>query len=274
MDLHQVKLNLTPKQMKQMAKGRPTQVKADQLNDGKILVSLDKVNYRRYKRAKNNKTGFRVVMNAQMIEGSGFADVLRAVKSGAQKLGAVAVPYVKNLAKSLLPGVRNDINAGLNTGVNFVADKLKSGLSPILGNDITNELIDKGSASVKGFAKDKLDQAQGYLQGLGMKRGQQYKMYGGKLSFDWKKMANILKPIAQIAAPVLASSVGGPAAGVAASMLTDALVGNGAPPLLYHARPNAGKVLPLPKKKTGKKKINGAALMPMGKGRGGALFPM
>jgi hypothetical protein len=273
-------------------KKRPTQVKKDQLDNG-MLVSLNKDNWKRYKRAKSQKTGFRITADDNMLTaGSGFADILKGIKSGAQKVASVAVPYVKNLAKSLLPKVRSDIDANLNTGVNFVSDKLRSGLSPILGQDITNELVDKGAASVKGFAKDKLDQAQGYLQGLVNKIGQHYKMHGGKLSFNFGKIADILKPIAKVAAkmaaPALASSVGGPAAGVAASMVADSLLGEGAPPRLYLGRPGAlphekeqlkgkgMKILAVPKRaaRGRKKKINGAALLPMGRGHGGALFPM
>jgi hypothetical protein len=93
---------------------------------------------------------------------------------------------------------------------------------------------------------------------------------------------------AKIAVPALANSVGGPAAGVAASMVSDTLLGEGTAPLLYLRRPGAlphekeqlkGKgltVLAVPKKapRGRKRKINGAALMPMGVNRGGALFPM
>ena len=103
-------------------------------------------------------------MNEHMIEGSGFGDILEGLKAGAQKVASVAIPYVKDKIKSLLPGVRSDIDSGLNSGVNYVADKLKSNLTPILGNDITNELVDKGVSSVKGFAKDKLDAVQSTLQ--------------------------------------------------------------------------------------------------------------
>lgn len=295
MELYQVKLDLTPLQMKKLMKKKPVQVKKSQLDNGKILISLNKDNWKRYKRAKSRKSGFRIVADDRMIEGSGFADILKGLKSGASKVASVAVPYVKNLAKSLLPKVRGDIDAGLNSGVDYVANKVRSTLSPIIGDDVASELVNQGTASVKGFAKDKLDQVQGALQGMGLKRGPKYhyKMAGGKLSLNFAKIAEVLKPIAKIAAkiaaPALASSVGGPAAGVAASMVADSLLGEGAPPRLYLGRPGAtdadkkrlngrvARVIPAPKRAARggrKKKINGSALMPMGKGRGGALFPM
>ena len=101
-----------------------------------------------------------------------------------------------------------------------MADKLKNGLSPILGNDITNELVDKGVSSVKGFAKNKLDAVQSTLQG----RGHHYKMYGGKLSFDFGKMASVLKNVGKVAIPIAAELAGGPAAGVLASAASDVLL--------------------------------------------------
>ena len=296
-ELYQVKLDLSPKQLKQIMKKRPTQVKKDQLENGKILVSLNKENWKRYKRAKSQKTGFRIVADENMITGSGFSDILKGIKSGVSKVASVAVPYVKNLARSardaVLPGVRRDINSNLNSGIDWVSNKVKSTLSPVLGNDITNELVDKGVASVKGFAKDKLDSAQASLQGLGLKSKTHYQLQrGGKLSINLARIAEVLKPIAKmaakIAAPALATSVGGPAAGVAASMVADSLLGEGVPPLLYLGRPGAlphekqqlkGKgmrILAVPKKavRGRRKKIDGAALMPMGRGVGGGVFPM
>ncbi|MFN9110097.1 MAG: hypothetical protein ACK5XN_08515 [Bacteroidota bacterium] len=106
---------------------------------------------------------------------------------------------------------------------------------------------------------------------MGLKKGNHYKLTkGGKLSLDFKKIGDFLKPVAQVAVPVLAASVGGPAAGVAASLATDAFLGGSVP-----VAPSK-RLLAAPKKKVGrpKKKINGSALMPMGSGRGGALFPM
>lgn len=297
MEQYIVNLALEPKQIKQMAKGRPTQVKKDQL-DGKIKVVLDKANFRRYKKAKKAGTGFRVVMNAHMIEGSGFADILKNLKQGAKKVAAAAAPavgYVKDKLKSLLPSVRNDVNAFVNSGTDAVASKIKSGLSPILGDTLSNELVDMGSTSVKDFAQNTLNQAEGYLRGLGLKKRTHFSVRGGKFSltkkaFDFLKP--LVRPVAEIAAPALAASVGGPAAGVAASLATDALLssqGMGVPPRLYLRRPGAhdfekeqlkgkgmsAKIIAVPKKaaRGRKRKINGAALLPMGS-KGGALFPM
>ncbi|MFN9109688.1 MAG: hypothetical protein ACK5XN_06425 [Bacteroidota bacterium] len=298
MEQYIVNLALEPKQIKQMAKGRPTQVKKDQL-DGKIKVVLDKANFRRYKKAKKAGTGFRVVMNAHMIEGSGFADILKGLKEGAKKVAVAAAPavgYVKDKLKSLLPSVRNDVNAFVNSGTDAVASKIKSGLSPILGDNLANELVDMGSTSVKDFAQSTLNQAEGYLRGLGLKKRTHFSVRGGKFSLNFGKVKEFLKPlvrpVAELAAPALAASVGGPAAGVAASLATDALLssqGMGVPPRLYLRRPGAlphekeqlkgkgmsSKIIAVPKKaaRGRKRKINGAALLPMGS-KGGALFPM
>ena len=157
-----------------------------------------------------------------MIEGSGFSDILKAVKTGVQKFGSAAVPYVKNQLKKLIPGVRSDINAGVNSGVNFVANQVRSGLNPLLGYQLTNELVDKGVASVKGFAKEKLDAVQSTLQGMGMKKGEHYKLHGGKLSLGFLK--SFVRPIAEMAVPALATVFGGPTAGLVSSAATDALL--------------------------------------------------
>ena len=272
MDHFAVKLHLTPKQIKQIVKGRPTQVKKDQL-DGNIQVILDKPNHKRYKRAKKLSSGFRIHATPTMIEGSGFGSILAGLKSGAQKVASVAIPYVKNKLKSLLPGVRSDIDAGINSGVNYVANTVKSAVSPYLGEQITNELVDKGVASVKGVAKNALDGVQTTLNGLGLKRGHHYKMYGGKISMDWGKVGQVLKQGAKVALPVMGEIAGGPLgaiAGVAASeLLGSGLVIPKAGPVKLMA-----KVVAIPKKDPRgiKKKINGAALLPMGKG--GALFPL
>ena len=286
MQLYQVKLDLTQPQLRQLAKKKPTQIKKDQL-DGKILVSLNKDNWKRYKRAIKNKSGFRIVMDDDMIHGSGFSDLLKGLKSGAQKIGSVAIPYLKDKLKSLLPSLRSDINSAVNSGTDNIASKLKSGLSPFLGNALTDELVNKGSASVKNFATDKLNQAQGYLQGLGYKKNSDFRVTkGGKFSLNFLKP--FVRPLASIGVPALATAFGGPSAGLAASAVTDALLssqGMGVPPILYLKRPGAlphekeqlkgkGLLVAAPKRKAkGRpKKINGAALFPMG--RGGALFPM
>ncbi|MFN9110096.1 MAG: hypothetical protein ACK5XN_08510 [Bacteroidota bacterium] len=136
--LHQVKLNLSPAQIKKLLKKQVVQIKPNQLNDGITFVSLDKKHYARYRRAKNQKKGMRLQMSDHMINGSGFSDVFKNIKAGAQKVASVAIPYLKDKVKSLLPGVRSDINAVVNPGIDSVASRIKSTLNPLIG-DAANE---------------------------------------------------------------------------------------------------------------------------------------
>ena len=138
MDLVNVKLNLTKKQILQMSKGKATQVKKEQLHDGTVSVALDKINLKRYKRAKKSNTGFRIVLNNDMITGSGFWDVLKSMKYSAVKgFKDYVVPYAKGKFKEvILPAIKSEVLSGINKVQSLASDKLEQKLSSVLGPDV------------------------------------------------------------------------------------------------------------------------------------------
>ena len=281
-----VKLNLTKKQILQIGKNKPTQIKKDQLvNNGAYTVALDKMNLRRYKRAKMQNTGFRIHLTDEMITGSGFWDVLKSMKNSAVKgIKEYVIPYAKGKFKEvILPAVKSEVLSGINKVQSLVSDKLEQKLSSVLGPEVGKQLAQYGTAKLSGFAKDKLDKVEGDLMGMGFKKGVHFKITkGGKIS--WSSIGNFLKPLVRpvsgVALTGLASALGQPALGMAASGVVDGILESQGLGVLVQ-RSNADKMAlvrshrkkPAAKKPTKGKKQLGKALFPMGS-RGGALFPM
>ena len=188
MDVVNVKLNLTKKQILQMSKGKATQVKKDQIVDnGAYTVALDKMNLKRYKRAKKQHSGFRLVLNDEMISGSGFWNVLKSMGNSALKgIKDHVIPYAKGKFKEfILPVLKSEITSGIDKVQGLASDKLQEKLSGVFGADAARSIAQYGTAKLSNLAKDKVDGIHTQLNGMGFKKNVHYKITkGGKISWS------------------------------------------------------------------------------------------